>query len=494
MQPPGLQYYSGNFPLRGGIILLVCLAKDSFVRTFGDVGYIFSQLTKEDRIYDINGKIFLQEITRKPKAIDEIIDDLMKVYTGADHDELAGDFWEFVNVLEAEGFVVSGMTEDEINANMPSFSYSRQDRKTAPRTESDTSPASEGTTDILTQYFRDKPHIFSFQFELTSRCNERCRHCYLPGTRNFHDLETDLVIDILNQLKEMGTLKVTFSGGECLLHKDFIHILRHARENDFSISVLSNLTLLNDEIISALKDSNVDLVQTSVYSMNPKEHDYITQVEGSHEKTVASLERLIAADVPVQISCPTMRSTYKSYRDVLNWAYSHGIKGYTDYIMMARTDKSTDNLVNRLTLNETEELLKDIINYDIEYRTILDTNTDPQALDPDEHVCGAGVDSMCVAANGEFYPCSGFQGYPLGNAHEHSVYDVWNNSEALKKLRAVKWSDFPECMKCEAKPYCSMCMVRNLNETGSIFTVSRHFCDAAFLNMKLAKEYINRRN
>ena len=472
--------------------MLVCLTKDSFVRSFGDIGYITNQRTKQDRIFDINGKIFLQQLTRKPKDINEIIDALMKIYTGADREELAGDFAEFVNELEIESFVVSGMTEKEINAKMPSFSYSRQDRKTAPKTEIDTSPASEGTTDVLAQYFRDNPQIFSFQFELTSRCNERCRHCYLPGTRNFHDLETDLVIDILDQLKEMGTLKVTFSGGECLLHKDFIPILKHARENDFSISVLSNLTLLNDEIISALRDTNINLLQTSVYSMNPEEHDYITQLEGSHAKTIKGLERLIAADVPVQISCPTMRKTYESYQGVLEWAYKHGIKGYTDYIMMARTDKSTDNLANRLTLDETESLLRDIINYDIEYRTILDANPEPLPLNPDEHICGAGVDSMCIAANGEFYPCSGFQGYPLGNAHTQGVKEVWDNSEALKRLRAVKWRDFPKCMKCEAKNYCAMCMVRNLNETGSIFEVSQHFCDVAFINKRLVEEYMNK--
>ena len=51
-----------------------------------------------------------------------------------------------------------------------------------------------------------------------------------------------------------------------------------------------------------------------------------------------------------------MRKTYASYKAVLDWAYSHGIKGYTDYIMMARTDKTTDNLANRLTLAETESL------------------------------------------------------------------------------------------------------------------------------------------
>ena len=473
--------------------MLICLAKDSFVRFYDDIGYITNQLTRQDRLYDINGKIFLQQLTRKPRPIEDIIDSLMEIYVGADYQEIKKDLSDFIGELESEKFVVSGMTEDEINAKMPSFSYSASDRKTMPRVKpEELSAASMATTDFFAEYFKKKPQIFSFQFELTSRCNERCRHCYLPGARNFHDLETELTLDILDQLADMGTLHVTFSGGECLLHKDFIKILRHAREKDFSISVLSNVTLLNDEIISALKDANIDLLQASVYSMDADEHDYITRLEGSHEKTIRNLERLIAADVPVQISCPTMRKTYKSYQKVLDWAYKHGVKGYTDYIMMARTDNSTDNLENRLTLDETENLLKDIINFDIEYRAILDNNGTPEPLNPDEHICGAGLDSMCVAADGEFYPCSGFQGYPLGNAHDKTVAYVWNNSEPLKKLRDVKWKDFPKCMKCEAKPYCSMCMVRNMNETGSIFEVSQHFCDVAFLNKKLVEEYKNK--
>lgn len=113
--------------------MLVCLANDSFVRMFDNFGYIISQLTKQDKIYDINGKIFLNQITRKPKDINEIVNALMTIYMNADREEIARDFAEFVNDLEDEYFVVSGMTEDEINAKMPRFSYSSHDRKTAPR-------------------------------------------------------------------------------------------------------------------------------------------------------------------------------------------------------------------------------------------------------------------------------------------------------------------------------------------------------------------------
>ena len=469
--------------------MLVCITQDTFIRTFNDdIGYIFNQLTKKDRIYDINGRVFLNQLTRQPQNINTIVRNLSLIYPDANIDDLNNDFRDFISDLESDGFVVSGQSEQDIAANMPGFSYKGHDIKTMLQTEISTVNDSMGTTEFLKGYFMDSPQIFSLQFELTNRCNERCRHCYLPGSRNFRDMDTSLAVSILDQLADMGTLNVTFSGGECLLHTDFIQILKYAREKDFSIAVLSNITLLNDEMIYSLKAANIKQLQVSVYSMNPEEHDYITRLKGSHEKTIRNLERLIEADIPVQISCPAMRSTYRSYRGVLQWAYSHGIKAYTDYIMIARTDNTTDNLINRLTLSETEELLTDIVNYDIEYRTRLASGAATRPTDPGENICGAGIDSMCIAVNGDFYPCSGFQSYSLGNAYKHSVAEVWNNSEALKKLRNVRWRDFPKCLKCEAKPYCSMCMVRNLNETGSIFNVNRHFCDAAFLNMRVAGE------
>ena len=61
--------------------LLICLNKDSFIREFGmlgEIGYIANQLTKRDKIYDMNGRIFLQQITRQPKALETITNDLMK--------------------------------------------------------------------------------------------------------------------------------------------------------------------------------------------------------------------------------------------------------------------------------------------------------------------------------------------------------------------------------------------------------------------------------
>ena len=69
----------------------------------------------------------------------------------------------------------------------------------------------------------------------------------------------------------MNIIHVTLSGGEPLLHKDFLSFLVRCRELDLSVNVLSNLTLLTDEIVLEMKKNPLLSVQTSLYSMNPSQ-------------------------------------------------------------------------------------------------------------------------------------------------------------------------------------------------------------------------------
>jgi MoaA/NifB/PqqE/SkfB family radical SAM enzyme len=83
----------------------------------------------------------------------------------------------------------------------------------------------------------------------------------------------------------MKLLHLTLSGGEPLMHKNFCDFLRKCNEYNFSVNVLSNLTLLNDEIIAEMKENYLMGVQTSLYSMDPDIHEAKTQKKGSFIKT-----------------------------------------------------------------------------------------------------------------------------------------------------------------------------------------------------------------
>lgn len=471
--------------------------KNTFIRRFGNIGYITNQLNKHDRNYNETGADFLDKISREPKEIDEIVLELLPLYKNISISELKSDFSEFILDLEKDGFVVTGNNIGELNLKEPTFSYKAENPKTLiyDFTNPDKKDVLTESAEFFYDQFHITPQIFGLQIEVTARCNERCIHCYIPNTKkdSGKDMELSLITRVMDEAKEMGTLQITFSGGELFMHKDIPLILRHARKKDFSISILSNLTLLTDEHINLLKEVNPSLIQVSLYSMNAEEHDAITLVKGSFAKTKNSIEKLVAADIPVQISCPVMRLNRKSYKDVLVYANSLRTKAYTDFIMMAQADLDANNLAQRISLNETAELLTDMLQFDQDY---LDTTLqqESKSLDIEKYkkspVCGVGVDSICVTANGDYYPCAGWQGMILGNAYKQSLKDIWDNSAQIKELRKITNASFPECIICEARDYCAMCMVRNYNEnSGDMFKITKHFCDVAFLNKKMVEDF-----
>lgn len=481
--------------------MLLRQSKNTFIRFWDNCGYIVNQMTRHDRMYNETGADFLREISRQPQTIDEIVARLQNLYgESVSSEKLRKDFTDFVNDLAAHLFVVTGETEDELNSKDPDFSYSMENPKTLVDdfTQEDTPTCLNYTQDVVLEATQRQPRLNAIQFELTSRCNERCIHCYIPNAKKNDggDMPIEKVKSIIDEFASLGGLHVTLSGGEVFMHKDIIRIIQYCREKDMQISILSNLIALRDVQIPFIKAANVSLIQTSLYSMDPAIHDFITTVPGSFEKTKAAIEKLVAADIPVQISCPVMKANCKGYAEVLKYAQSLRCKAQTDYIMMAQANFDTGNLANRISLEETEALLRDILQWDKDYkdhtlkqRPISDEIFISKERFAKQPMCGAGINDCCITESGDVYPCAGWQAMVVGNVYKQSLKEIWDNSEQLKKIRAVTQGDFPQCMDCEARNFCAMCLVRNFNESnGDMFKINKHFCDVAFLNKKIVEE------
>lgn len=481
--------------------MLIRQSKNTFVRFYEGSVHIANQLSFQDRVYDEIGADFLKEINRTPQEVDDIVDRLKTLYgDSVSRQELYDDFMEFVSDLVEHKYLVMGKTTEELDANDIEFSYSMQNLKTQTDdfTQVTKEQVQETTRDLIWEESQRKPRLNAIQFELTSRCNERCIHCYIPNGKKNHgfDMPTEKVKSIIDEFAEMGGMHVTLSGGEVFLHKDIIPIMMYCREKDMRISILSNLISLKDEQIPYIKEANISLLQTSLYSMDPAIHDAITTIPGSQVKTKENLEKLIAADIPCQISCPAMKINYKGYVDVLKYAQSLKIKAYTDYMIKAQADFDTSNLANRPSLEETEELLRDIIQHDIDYKNVTlekMSKSEEQKIAPEKFakqpLCSVGINDFCITANGDVYPCSGWQAMICGNVYKQSLKDIWDNSPQFAELRKITQGSFPKCLTCEARDYCHICLVQNYNESnGDMFKINPHYCDVAFLNKRLVEE------
>lgn len=475
--------------------MLVRQTQNTFIRCYDSIGYITNQLTRYDRVYNETGADFLNCISRKPREIKEIVDALSLLYgESVSYEKLSLDFNAFIRELERCCFVVTGNTPEECYSKDIGFSYSHGNMKTKVKDED---CADTDSYDYLMDFDQRKPHLKSIQLEITSRCNERCIHCYIPNPKKDkgQDMSLGLFRDIIDQFANLGGIHVSLSGGEVFLHKDIIPIIQYCREKDMEICILSNLVNLKDFQIPLIKAANISYLQTSLYSLNPSIHDSITTVTGSQIRTKRNLEKLVAADIPVQISCPLMKANKDSFLDVLKYSQSLQIKAYSDYILMGRADLCTDNLSNRLSLEETEKVIRSIIENDPDYsRWISEKRSYLESIDRERYskqaLCGVGLNNICVSANGDLYPCPGWQSMIVGNINNNTLINIWENSTDLKKLRKVTHADFPQCIDCSARKYCTMCLERNCNENnGDMYKVGRHYCNVAFLMKRLHEEY-----
>ncbi|MFP3040274.1 radical SAM protein [Treponema primitia] len=480
---------------------------DTFIRVYKgkgvpDVGYISSKSDFGDRVVDAVGAVFLKALSRTGQTLEVLTAKIAASFAGVDAAVLQKDVFDFYAMLESDGFIVSGETVAELDRKDTRFSYSAIDPKTI---KEDFTPvilrAEKTTQEFLDEHFKGKPHLTSLQVELTSRCNERCIHCYIPHENKISDIDPGLFRETLDQCRDMGLLNLTLSGGEPMLHPRFPDFLQTAKEYDFSINILSNLTLLNGETIAEMKANRLSSVQVSLYSMNADIHDSITKMPGSFEKTKTAILQLIENDIPLQISCPTMKQNKDSYVDVLNWAHEHKVRAITDYIMMARYDHTTGNLDNRLSLEEVEAVINDIIGHDIDYQVEM-ANAGIEQADKrdmgDDIACGVCINSLCMVANGNLYPCAGWQDYVVGNIKEQTLQEIWDNSPKVQYLRGLRKKDFPKCLSCADRSFCAMCMVRNANENrdlsrvgtiGDPLKINEHFCKVAALNRKIVLDW-----
>ncbi len=191
---------------------------------------------------------------------------------------------EFAESLARDKFIVMAETVEELDAKDDDFTYAIDNPKTLRDDfyQVTEEKVSENTQDFFLEEVQGRPLISSLQFELSSRCNERCIHCYIPNDKKNHgfDMPAEKVKSILDEFAQMGGIHVTLSGGEAFLHKNLIEIVNYCREKDLKISILSNLISLKDEQIPALKAANLSLIQVSLYSMDPEIHDFITTVKG----------------------------------------------------------------------------------------------------------------------------------------------------------------------------------------------------------------------
>ena len=465
-------------------------------RNYGDFGYLTDNrnfgyrylndtLTLEDKIVSDSAATILSCLSKEPQLLDSIIRKVHNIYKDIELSALTSDVCEFLDYLVKEGFVVSGHDYSECakeNRFIDPVKYQMKG------TESLKSSTKKSSQNFLSDYFGDKPFPVSVHIEIASKCNERCLHCFIP-----HECKTEVMPfptfeKIISQCAAMNILHITISGGEPLLHPNIINMLAICREKDLSVNVLSNLTVLTDDIANEMMKNPLLSVQTSIYAMDENIHDAITKSKGSLFKTKSAINSLLERNIPLQISCPIMKLNYEYYKEVISWAERYNISVLADYAIIAKYNHDGNGLELRLSLDEIEQFIRDNFTNNTQFKTDEENELLKNRMkSPDDYICSICGSSICIGVDGNVYPCVGWNDYVLGNIDDSTLIDIWENSPKAIYLRNLKRKDFKSCVSCLQKDYCTICMVRNSNESlsGDPFEPCKYFCNIAKIKQKV---------
>lgn len=306
--------------------------------------------------------------------------------------------------------------------------------------------------------------------EVTYRCNEHCKHCYIFDEKKSFDgeLSVEQYLKLFDDLRKMGTIHITLTGGDPSQRADFTEILRGAVERDFAVSIFTNGIGYSEETLAEIIQIHPMSMSFSIYSGISKEHDNITGIKGSFQKTLAVLKRVKSAGIRVAIKTPVMAPTLRGFPAIQALCEELGVQSEVSYLICATNHGNISP--TRLRLGDVEKY-KQVMKLARKGKGIKEF----KPRDVHEAICGAGQLALSVNPYGEVFPCNGLA-YRLGNIKETSIEEIWNGN-SLRRLYELRFERLGEsCLSCRYRDDCLYCLGSSLSENGNMFLPVKESC------------------
>jgi radical SAM protein with 4Fe4S-binding SPASM domain len=303
------------------------------------------------------------------------------------------------------------------------------------------------------------------EFEITRGCNLLCKHCFASaGSKMKYELDTNEAKHIIDQISEMGTPVICFTGGEPLLRKDFFELLKYTRKKGMGAVLLTNGTLMTKDKAKKLKDAGIDYVRISLDSYKANTHDWLRGVPGTFDETVNGIKNCVEAGIKTGVGSVVIKENQHEVEKLIDLAVELGCcdittcrlfplglgKSFTDRMLTFEEMEEIENLL----LKKSEEYINKIF---INPLTLSSRRMHGFAKTIADAVggCPAGISVCAITPDGEIKPCTIFS-LKVGDLRKQSFFEIWKTSKVFGELRNRSLLK-GKCSKCEFKYSCGGC-------------------------------------
>lgn len=350
----------------------------------------------------------------------------------------------------------------------------------------------------VTEYLHAKAagnHIpLNGTFELTPVCNMDCRMCYVRLSKQqqeaIHPLYTASEwLALGEEAKKRGMLYLLLTGGEPFSRPDFREILSGLHKMGFIISINSNGTLINQEVVEWLKETPPTRINLTLYGASDETYADLCRNPKGFTQITNAIHLLKDAGITVKLNCSLTPYNAHDLEAIIAFAKKERlIIQATSYMFPPlRRDSSQIGRNDRFTPEEAacySAKIESLLNGKDDYLNRMKTKDLSLPVDSNEDCmdttgegirCRAGKCSFWVTWDGKFLPCGMLPSENASNVFDIGFDEAWKRASSF----ALSIRLPARCSNCSLKAQCKACAAMVFTETGKFNAVPEYRCRMA---------------
>lgn len=320
----------------------------------------------------------------------------------------------------------------------------------------------------------DSQSLMSAYLTLTKRCNLSCKGCGRERTKDL-EVSTHVWKQFINQIYDWGILDLYFIGGEPLLRRDCVSLLKEAENCGIPSTLFTNCLVIDDRICDQLSKIDGLKVQVFLHGCSPSTCDPFVGVKGAYDKVISGIQSLVQHNIQVGVVSIMREETIDRMEDFLRLLVNLGVSDWTPSIALPVGCAYHDITGFHFSDHRFREFVDEYFDLLSVYKEALPARGtfNLHILQSKDRAWGSQTMSMKyyeplnlynlwvnIDSNGDLTPSYRLREYTLGNIKDKSVKEMLSNKSLIEQHKTAissKLEKYGVQKRCDSCKYIRIC-------------------------------------
>lgn len=240
-------------------------------------------------------------------------------------------------------------------------------------------------------------------------------------------------LTVAQNIAQSRVLSVNFGGGEPLLSKDTLPVIRALASAQVITNLSTNGWYVDEKMVQELCQAGLSKLIVSLDDARETEHDASRGREGSYDAVLQALQACAGTELPVALSVVLTRKNFDQLSKIIDLAEEYGCVGVElKRLRLQGAAAAQEDL--ELSSEQVKELYQQIPLLRKKTKLAVSLVYNEEPFEDIDAGCPCGRTSLALMSDGTLAACV-YSPTPLGNALTESISSIWKNSPQLQRMR-----------------------------------------------------------